>query len=549
MNLRPYQREAIDAAWDWMRGNPGNPCIVLPTGSGKTVVMAEMIREALTEWPGTRILVLAHVRELVRQNAEKLEAYWPEGRDRIGIHSAGLRRRDRFEPVIFASIQSVVGKALRLGRFDLVLVDEAHRIPLHSEGQYRAFLEECRQINPHLRVCGLTATPYRLGGGQVCVPDGVLNAIAYESNVGDLIRDGYLCRLVSKSGATKADISKVHVRQGEYVAKELEAAVNTDDVVEAACDEMVQLCSDRKAWIVFCAGVAHAEHVTEALTRRGVACAMVEGKTPVRDRDARIGKFQAGQLRAMVNINVLSEGFDAQHIDAVVMLRPTKSAGLYYQQVGRGLRLHPAKENCLVLDFAGNVFEHGPIDAIVPPRKPGERASRGAPVWTCPECQTLVPIQQRECPECGYAHPEPEPAKPPHFGTAFDMPILSDGRGPKWLPVDQVHYRRHEGKSGVPSMKVSYQCGLRTFHEWVCVEHTGFARSKAAAWWNMRSTLPTPRTVDEAVAESRHSLPTPKRILVRESGKYPEIINHDFAHDLRSQTPDSRDVARVGFRS
>jgi DNA repair protein RadD len=129
------------------------------------------------------------------------------------------------------------------------------------------------------------------------------------------------------------------------------------------------------------------------------------------------------------------------------------------------------------------------------------------------------------------------------------VPILSDGRGPKWLPVDQVHYRRHEGKSGVPSMKVSYQCGLRTFHEWVCVEHTGFARSKAAAWWNMRSTLPTPRTVDEAVAESRHSLPTPKRIMVRESGKYPEIINHDFAHDLRSQTPDSRDVARVGFRS
>lgn len=539
MKLRPYQREAIDAVWTWMRANAGNPCVVLPTGSGKTIVMAEMIREALTQWPGTRICVLAHVRELVAQNAEKLAGHWPGAP--IGVYSAGLRRRDRFDPVIFASIQSVAGKALQLGRFDMLLIDEAHRIPLKAEGQYRQFIAECLRINPHLRVCGLTATPYRLGGGPVCDPEHILHRVVYDANVGDLIREGFLCRLVSKSGATRADISGVHIRQGEYIARELEAAVDTDDVVEAACDEIVSLCHDRRAWIVFCAGVQHAKHVTEALTSRGVACAMVDGKTPARDRDARIGEFQAGRLRALVNVNVLSEGFDAQHVDAVILMRPTKSAGLYYQQVGRGLRLHLSKAACLVLDFAGNVLEHGPIDAIRPPKRPGEKATRGAPVRECPECQTLSPIQISECPECGYQWPEPERI-PAHFGTAFDAPILSEQVQDTWFDVSHVHYARHEGKSGVPTLRVTYQCGLRTFREWICLEHSGYAREKAVLWWIKRTDLPIPRTIDEARANS-HALATPSRIQIRERGKYPEILRHEFDPDTRSQGPDARHVA------
>ncbi len=540
MSLRPYQRAAVDAAWNYLRARDGNPCIVLPTGSGKTHVMAAIIEEALTQWPGTRIAVLAHVRELVAQNADKLRKHWPAAP--IGIYSAGLKRRDRFEPVIFASIQSVAGKAMQLGRFDLLLIDEAHRIPLRSEGQYRQFIADCRGINPALRIVGLTATPYRMAGGPVCAPEHILTEVAFEAGVGELIREGYLCQLRSKASATRASLDGVHVRNGEYVAGELERAVNVSAVVEAACDEIVALCATRRAWIVFCAGIAHAEAVTRALRARGIACAQVDGTTPGAERAQAIHAFQSGQLRALVNVNVLSEGFDATHVDAVIMMRPTKSAALYYQQVGRGLRLHPGKTDCLVLDFAGNIVEHGPIDAIRPPKKPGERVASDAPVRECPECQAILPVQLRECPECGHAFPAPERA--PHDATASAAPILSSElQTPVRHVVTGVYYAQHVGKSGIPTLQVTYTCGLRSFREWVCLEHGGMARSRAAAWWYRRTaTSAAPRSVSEALT-LLGELAEPGAIHVLEKKPYPEIVSHEFADDAQRTAAIAQRVA------
>jgi DNA repair protein RadD len=529
MQLRPYQRESVDATWAYLRAKPGNPCIVLPTGAGKTIVLAEIIREALTSWPGTRIAVVAHVRELVQQNHDKLRAYWPAGP--AGIYAAGLGRRDRFNPVIFASIQSVAKRAMSLGRFDLVLVDEAHRIPLRSEGQYREFIAGCREANPALRIAGLTATPYRLGGGPVCGPGYILNEVAYEARVKDLIRDGYLSRLVSKAGAARADLSAVHVRNGEYVGGELERAVNVHSVVEAACDEIVAYCGQRRAWIVFCAGVAHAQAVTEALARRGVPCAQVDGATPSAVRAERIAAFQRGELRALVNVNVLSEGFDATHVDAVVMMRPTKSAALYYQQAGRGMRLHPGKADCLVLDFAGNIVEHGPVDAIRPPRAPGEKATSETPMRECPKCGELVMVQVRQCPACGHAWQFQQ--HPRHDATASDAPILSDEVAPPTeLAVTSVRYASHVGRSGKPTLQVTYQCGLQAIREWVCLEHGGPVRARAVAWWMRRSTAPCPRTVDAALPLA-DALRSPAALSVRLGGKYPEILGHLFDDAVR----------------
>lgn len=539
MTLRPYQQRAVDAVWAYLRARPGNPCVVLPTGGGKTHVMAAMIQHALTEWPGTRICVLAHVRELVAQNADKLRQHWPGAP--LGVYSVGLGRRDRFEPVIFASIQSVAKKAAQLGRFDLLLIDEAHRVPLRAEGQYREFIDGCRRFNPALRVCGLTATPYRLGGGPVCGPDYILTDVCFDAGVGDLIRDGYLCRLVSKAGAARADLSGVHVRNGEYVGGELERAVNIASVIEAACDEIVMLCADRRAWLVFCAGVEHARNVADALAARGIVCAVVLGDTPTAERDASIAAFQRGQLRALVNVNVLSEGFDASHIDAIILLRPTKSAALYYQQCGRGLRLHPGKKSCLVLDFAGNIVEHGPVDAIVPPCKPGESIKSKTPVRECPLCRSLVPVQVRICPDCGHQFPLVDRAR--HDATASDAPILSDERATSIEHmVSHVTYSRHVGKSGVPTLQVTYHCGLRTFREWVCLEHGGFARAKALNWWLRRDPAAViPRTIDDALAMTAR-LTKPAVITVRESGKYPEIVNATI-DDASNARPQDRRVA------
>lgn len=537
---RPYQSNAVDACWAWMRAREGNPAIELPTGAGKSLVLAMLARQAVEQWGG-RIGIVAHVRELVEQNHAKLRALWPDAD--VGIYAAGLRRRDRFNRVLCMQIQSAASVAAQLGRFDLLLIDEAHRIPLKGDGQYLQFIRECRRFNPALRVIGLTATPYRLQGSAipVCGPDNVLTDICYSARIPDLIAGGYLSPLITRAGRSRPDLAGVKVRGGEYVEADLARAVDRTDLVEAACDEMVDLASDRVAWIVFAVSVEHAEHVAQALQRRGVASAVVHGAQDKAERDANVSAFQRRQLRALVNVNVLSEGFDAPHIDAVMMLRPTKSPGLYYQQVGRGFRLSPGKRDCLVLDFAGNALEHGPVDQIRV-RKP--RAGKPAEVTTaparqCPTCSTVCAIAIRQCPECGYQWPSPE--RQMHDTTANGAPILSTCSllAPTRHAVSRVQYARHVGKSGVPTLQVTYSCGFRQLREWICLEHGGPVRLRAVSWWMKRAPAGAiaPRTVADAV-EAAPALKTPAALLVDESGKYPEIVGHEFADDTRAESAD-----------
>jgi len=167
MQLRPYQLAAVDAVYGHLRSRDDNPCVVIPTAGGKTPVMATICRDAVTQWDG-RVLVLAHVKELLEQTADKLTAVCPDVP--FGIYSAGLRRRDTEQAVIVAGIQSVYRRACELDRFDLVIVDEAHLIPLDGEGMYRQFLADAQVVNPCLRVIGFTATPFRLKDGPNVVP-------------------------------------------------------------------------------------------------------------------------------------------------------------------------------------------------------------------------------------------------------------------------------------------------------------------------------------------------------------------------------------------
>lgn len=527
MRLRPYQQAALEACWDYLRTRPGNPALVLPTGAGKSPLMAAIARDAYTNWGG-RVGIVAHTQELVSQNHEKFTRVAPDLP--AGIYSASLKRRDRWDPILFLQIQSVAHRALELGRFDLLLIDEAHRIPLRGEGRYRRFIEECRKQNPDLRVIGLTATPYRLQGQAVpvCGPDYILNEVAYEARIPELIAQGYLCPLVSKLG-DKPDLGGVEVKRGEYDETQLAGAMM--GLVERTADDLCARAADRNAWIVFCVNVAHAEAVQEALQRRGIATGLVHGGTLAAERDAVLESFQAGSLRALVNVNVLSEGFDAPHIDCVAMLRPTKSPGMYYQQVGRGFRTHPSKQDCLVLDYAGNVLEHGPVDAIRvrPVRRTGPAVVQTGAAKACPKCESLIPTGCRTCPECGHQF---EAAAPDHLDRPVDAPVLSTERDRvvNTHRVDSVKYSRHAGKGGKPdSLRVTYQCGLRRISEWVCLEHSGFARTKALEWWIRRDPASVPpRTIEEALGRA-YELPVPSAIVVDETDKYPDVRGYEFA--------------------
>jgi DNA repair protein RadD len=529
--LRPYQQAAVEAVYDYLRRFDGNPAVVLPTGAGKSLIIAQLAKDAVVRWGG-RVLVLAHVKELVGQNAEKIGCLCPELP--VGIYSAGLNRRDTARPVIVAGIQSVYRRACELGRVDLVIVDEAHLIPPDGEGMYRTFLSEARIVNPQLRVIGLTATPYRLGSGMICGPDNVLNTICYEASVRELIRDGFLCPLITKAGREKADTSQLQVRGGEFVADEVEELMDQDLLVKAACAEIVALAFDRRSCLLFTAGIKHGEHVARVLRDiSGQEVGFICADTPTSERDDLLARFRSGSLRYLANVNVLTTGFDAPNIGCIAILRPTMSPGLFYQICGRGFRQHPGKTNCLVLDFGGNVLRHGPVDQIRVPEV-AKSGSGEAPAKECPECRALIATGYATCPSCGYKFPPPE--RQQHNATASTAGILSGQVTETEFDVQEINYSVHT-KRGAPrdapkSFRVEYRIGFNNWHsEFVCLEHDGYARQKAIAWWRRRSPDPVPDTAARAVEiADAGGLADTKRITIRNitGEKFDRVIAYDL---------------------
>jgi DNA repair protein RadD len=543
VELRTYQHEAVNAVYDHLRTRDDNPCVVIPTGGGKTPVIATICRDAVNLWDG-RVVILAHVKELLEQAADKLRAIAAD--IPVGIYSAGLKRKDLGYAVTIAGIQSIYQKACDLGPVDLVIVDEAHLIPPDGEGMYRHFLADAKVVNPNMRVIGLTATPYRMKTGTICAPDTILNDICYEVGVRELIVQGWLSSLRTKAGAAKVDTSNLHVRGGEFIAGEVEDLMDTDTLVDAACEEIIELTKDRRSVLIFTAGVRHGEHVQRVLKERyGIECGFVEGNTPTKVRDDLIDRFKAGDLKFLANVNVLTTGFDAPNVDCVSLLRPTLSPGLYYQMVGRGFRLHPGKSDCLVLDFGGNVLRHGPVDQIKL-RTPGNGDGE-APAKECPECSAVIAAGYATCPECGYEFPPPEKSK--HEATATNEGILS-GQTSRWdesvgSVSYHIHYKRDDPTGEAPpTMRVEYQCGfIRTYREWVCFEHTGYARAKAEKWWRERSNEAVPATVEEAVdlANAGAVAPTLHITIEKKAGeRYDRIVDCELGDvPPRLEDPDN----------
>lgn len=520
---RPYQSEAVEAVYEHLRTKDNNPCVVLPTGTGKSLVLAQIAKDSVEKWNG-RVLILAHVKELLEQNADKIRKLCPELK--IGIYSAGLRSRDTTEQVIVAGIQSVYNKACELDAFDLVIVDEAHLISSEGDGMYRTFLADMKVINPHVRVIGLTATPFRLKGGLICKPENILNEICYEAGLKEMIQQGYLSPLISRAGRAEANLANLHIRGGEFISDEVAAAMDNDALVTSACREIVELTRDRKSVLIFTASVDHCKHVAEKIEAfSGKECAIVTGDTSPAERAEIIARFKGEfipadlfgtpkpPLKFLANVNVLTTGFDAPNTDCVVMLRPTNSPGLLIQCAGRGTRLSPetGKSNCLFLDYGGNILRHGPLD-MIKVKEPGSGKGGDAPAKKCPQCLALIHAGYTACPECGYVFP-PKESNDKMTQTASSAGVISGQVDYTDYEVLDVYYCVHEKRGADPdapkTMRVDYQVGFNEFKsEWVCPEHTGYARGKFEKWWHERAALgcPMPRSAREAVSLANEGL-------------------------------------------
>lgn len=475
MKLRDYQQATINELYQWFeRGNEGNPCVVLPTGAGKSLIVASLCKDALQSWPETTILVLSHVKEILEQNAEKMRILWPNAP--MGIYSASIGKKHLGEPITFAGIQSIGKKSKDVGHIDLVIIDECHLVNHKETGDYRTFLQELIKINPALRVIGLTATPFRLGHGYITDKPAMFDALLTPVSIEELIFKGHLAPLRSKHTTEKLDTSGVKKRGGEFIESELQAAVDTDPKNRAVVDEVMRMAGDRKAWLFFCTGVEHAHHVAMVLQEKGVAAACVTGKTPKKEREKILADFKAGRLRALTNANVLTTGFDYPDIDLIAMMRPTMSPSLYVQMAGRGMRPKSHTDHCMVLDFAGVVATHGPITAVQPPKtgkksdEPGE-----APVKACPECFELVHPSAKECPSCGYQFPIAQKKLQLHHDDIMGL----DGSEMK---VTDWRWRKHISRtSGKEMLAISYYGGISDplVTEYFPVKHDGYAGQKA----------------------------------------------------------------------
>ena len=544
--LRDYQEDAIAALYDYFGRSSGNPLLVLPTGAGKSLIIASLLKGIMSRWPNQRVMMLTHVKELIEQNHAKLLALWPAAP--VGIYSASIGRKDAFSKITFGGIQSIYSKTSLIPRQDLIVIDEAHLVPKKAEGMYRAFLEGMANKNPALRIVGLTATPYRLQGGMLCEGDDrMFTDVAYELPVTELIERGYLCKVVPKQTHAEIDTKGVKKRGGEFVGADLERASMSGDIVTRAVEEIVAHGAGRRSWLVFCVGVKHATQVLDELVARGVKAEAVFGNTKRPERERILADYKSGKLRALVNVSVLTTGFDAPQTDLLAVLRPTQSAGLWVQMVGRGMRTAEGKADCLVLDFGGNVMRHGPIDKIQPKRAPSGEGGE-AMAKTCPECSVQVWIAARVCPECLFEFPISD--EPKHDATASTISLLSAAdQEPQVKKVDRVFYRVHRKPGKPTSLRVDYCCGLDIISEWVCLWHEGWARTKAERWWMERSGESRewlPETVEDAISIAV-GLKKPTHITVQPEGQYRRITKYEWSeHEGGSGAADLDDsVSRV----
>ncbi len=522
---RPYQQEAIDALHAHICEKNTNPCVVIPTGGGKSALIAWMIMKWKIDAPQFRTIILAHRKELIEQNAQELQRMYPEFK--VGIFSAGLGRRDYDTDILFASIDSVYKRSGEFTPFDVAMVDEAHRIPIKGEGKYRTFLQGCRQNNPKLLVIGWTATPYRMGVGSICHKDHLLHEICYEASITSLIHDGYLCKLRSKVAIHQPDLSDVKKTAGEYTTSDLAKRTNIGKVVDAAVDEAVRIMNaeKRKHVVFFCVDVKHCEMVSSSLKRHGITAPAVTNKTKVNKREKIANDFKAGKYRAFCNVNVYTEGFNAKCVDCIVLLRPTLSPGLFSQMVGRGLRVGRKKLDCLVLDFAGCIEEHGPIDML------GDDEIRMA---VCNACRESFSRATGVCPACGWIIPKQEieraeaieAVKRMHTSRISQRSILSDA--PEVLSVNEVYVSRHRKEGTKDSLLVQYRCGMRYYKEWICLDHHSYAGKEAHKWWTERfGYCVEPPTVDSVLSNfltSQTIANYTKTITVKKDGKYNRIM-------------------------
>jgi len=473
----------------------------------------------------------------------------------IGIYSAGLGRKEADNKIVFAGIQSIY-KNKNIGRFEVLIVDEVHTISRKDKSMWAALIATLKEQYPTLKIIGLSATPFRMDSGSITGGDDALfDDIIFDYGLGRAVQDGYLVPLTAKATETQYNIDGVGKVAGEYNLKELEAATNVDGLTQRAVAEMIKRGKDRRSWLIFCNGVAHSFAVRDELIRNGIPSETVTGETDDATRAAILEKFKSGKIRAVTNNAVWTTGVDVPGVDLIGMLRHTMSGGLLLQMAGRGTRAtipliqetaaerreaiaSSDKPNCLFLDFAGNIRRHGFLDQIKAKEK-GKKEPGLPPMKDCPECFTICHAAAKKCPDCGYEFPVDTALKleRAHGGAVMGgVPETREVIGVQYFP----HNLTREGKTPCLLVVYSHPDGSQT-REYICLWHSGFAKQKADKWWKDRAGFPMPQLGVVAMIDNGYfqSMPWPKKIIVKNDGKYDRVLKYE---DMERHNQEIKDI-------
>ena len=400
--LRDYQEVVITETASWFKRNKtGNPVIVMPTGSGKSYVIADIAKRAIEKRPDSRILMVTHRKELIEQDYEKLAQIIPK--EKLGIYSAGLGKRDLNKPILCAGIQSLIYlDAKKLRGVNLLLLDEAHTVNIEANGMYRNYIAELKKDSEDIRIIGFTATPYRLKGGTIVQPGSLFQGLIDIVDIDSLVLRGHLAPLVLPVKQTQFETSHIKTKDGEFVASDAEENLDTLTNNERAVGEIIRILREGYRFcLIFTCGIRHSKHIADLFNFYGIKAVAITSDLGRSERDGFIRQFRNGEIRVLTNANILTVGFDHPGIDLIGMLRPTKSTGLYVQMLGRGMRVKPHIDHCKVLDFVGNCYRHGPVNDLKI-NQVGEGTKGEAPRKICPECYELVYLSVHVCPHCSH---------------------------------------------------------------------------------------------------------------------------------------------------
>ena len=399
MILRPYQKIAVDDASIALTKHK-NTIVVAPTGAGKTIMLSALVGKRYKQ--GKKILILQHRDELVRQNRTKFSKVNPK----ITTSVVDGSEKDWSGETIFSMVQTLSrpNNLENMCDFDMVVVDESHHAIAET---YTRIIDRVKEANNSVEIVGFTATPNR---GDRKGLRSIFNNCSHQIEITTLIREGFLVppKTFVVDVGVRQELENVRKTISDFDMGEVERIMNKRAINERIVQEWQEKAIDRKT-VVFCSTIIHAQDVCDEYRRANIRAELLTGDTPSDERQKILHDLEHGDVQVVVNVAVLTEGFDAPPVSCIVLTRPCSYKSTMVQMIGRGLRTidpeeHPGiiKRDCIVLDFGTSVLTHGSLDETVDLEGSEARGTGAAPEKTCPQCESVVPLSSRECPLCGY---------------------------------------------------------------------------------------------------------------------------------------------------